>query len=255
MKTALITGASSGIGLELSKILASEGYNLVIVARRKDKLDNLKSELEHTYPIQVEVLAKDLSEENSAQTVFDFTQNKGIQIEILINNAGFGDYGFFSETEWQKEAQMLQLNIVTLTQLCKLFSQDMRKNKSGKILNVASTAAFQPGPMMSVYFASKAYVLHFSEALANELKSANIGVTALCPGLTESEFVQEAGMGKSQLSKGKMATTKQVADYAIQAMMNKKPVAIHGFKNRMMVLLLRFTPRSVATKVTRYLLS
>jgi uncharacterized protein len=169
MATALITGASNGIGLELAKVHASKGDNLVLVARNKAKLDELKAELEKSYKISVYTIGKDLSASNAAQEVYDETKRQNIQIDYLINNAGFGDFGMFVETDWNKELQMINLNITTLTQFTKLYLQDMVKRKNGKIMNVASTAAFQSGPTMAVYYATKAYVLSFSEAIDNEV--------------------------------------------------------------------------------------
>lgn len=251
-KTALITGASSGIGLELAKIHAQKGGNLVLVARNKEKLKQLKAEWEEKYSIEVHVLKKDLSEANAAQRVYDFTQKEKLKIDYLINNAGFGNYGLFQETQWQKEEKMIQLNITALTQLCKLYLKDMVKVKSGKIMNIASTAAFQPGPMMAVYFATKSYVLHFSEAIGAELKSSGVSVTALCPGPTASGFQSTAAMEESGAVKGKqLPTAKEVAEYGYQAMLKGAPVAIHKLSNRALVQLTRFFPRKWVTAITQ----
>ncbi|MES2589446.1 MAG: SDR family oxidoreductase [Bacteroidota bacterium] len=252
MKTALITGASNGIGLELAKIHASKGGNLVLVARNKQKLDELKLELEEKHKIQVYVIEKDLSLLNAAKEVYEETKAQNIKIDFLINNAGFGDFGFFYETDWQKESQMINLNITALTEFTKLYLQDMIKNKSGKIMNVASTAAFQPGPTMAVYYATKAYVLSFSEAINNELEDKGITVTALCPGATESGFQDAAAMNESKLVKGKkLPSSKEVAEFGYQAMLNGKTVAIHGFLNKFLVNLVRFLPRKMVVKATR----
>ena len=167
MTTALITGASSGIGLELAKVHASKGGDLVLVARNKLRLDELKTELESKFKVKVYTIGKDLSLANSAQEVYNETKNQNIEIDYLINNAGFGDFGMFVDTDWNKELQMINLNITTLTHFTKLYLQDMVKRGSGRIMNVASTAAFQSGPTMAVYFATKAYVLSFSEAIDN----------------------------------------------------------------------------------------
>lgn len=252
MKTALITGASNGIGLELAKVHASKGDNLVLVARSKTKLDELKAELEKKYKISVHVIAKDLSALNAAQDVYNETNEKKIQIDYLINNAGFGDFGMFYETDWAKEFQMINLNITTLTQFTKLYLKDMVKRKSGKIMNVASTAAFQSGPTMAVYYATKAYVLSFSEAIDNEVRDKGVTVTTLCPGATESGFQAAAAMEESALVKGKkLPTSKEVAEYGYTAMMKGKTVAIHGTMNAIMANAVRFLPRSVVVKVTR----
>lgn len=252
MATALITGASNGIGLELAKIHASKGGDLVLVARNKSKLDELKKELESEYKVSVYTIGKDLSAINSAQEVYDETTKQNIQIDYLINNAGFGDFGMFVETEWNKELQMINLNITTLTQFTKLYLQDMVKKRSGKIMNIASTAAFQSGPTMAVYFATKAYVLSFSEAVNNEVSDKGVTVTTLCPGATESGFQAAAEMEESNLVKGKkLPTSKEVAEYGYAAMMKGKTVAIHGLMNWIMANSVRFIPRAIVVKVTR----
>lgn len=250
--TALITGASNGIGLELAKVHASKGGDLVLVARNKTKLDELKAELESQFKVSVYTIGKDLSANNSAQEVYDETTKQNIQIDYLINNAGFGDFGMFAETEWSKELQMINLNITTLTQFTKLYLQDMVKRKSGKIMNVASTAAFQSGPTMAVYYATKAYVLSFSEAVDNEVSGKGVTVTTLCPGPTESGFQAAAAMEESNLVKGKkLPTAKEVAEYGYSSMMKGKTVAIHGMMNWIMANSVRFTPRALVVKLTR----
>jgi short-subunit dehydrogenase len=252
MTTALITGASNGIGLELAKIHASKGGNLVLVARNKSKLDELKKELENQYKVSVYVIGKDLSAFNSAQEVYDETNKQNIKIDYLINNAGFGDFGMFVETDWNKELQMINLNITTLTQFTKLYLQDMVKRRSGKIMNVASTAAFQSGPTMAVYFATKAYVLSFSEAVNNEVSDKGVTITTLCPGATESGFQAAAAMEESNLVKGrKLPTSKVVAEYGYAAMLKGKTVAIHGLMNWILANSVRFTPRALVVKITR----
>ena len=250
--TALITGASNGIGLELAKVHASKGGDLVLVARNKTKLDELKAELESQFKVSVYTIGKDLSANNSAQEVYDETTKQNIQIDYLINNAGFGDFGMFAETEWNKGLQMINLNITTLTQFTKLYLQDMVKRKSGKIMNVASTAAFQSGPTMAVYYATKAYVLSFSEAVDNEVSGKGVTVTTLCPGPTESGFQAAAAMEESNLVKGKkLPTAKEVAEYGYSSMMKGKTVAIHGMMNWIMANSVRFTPRALVVKLTR----
>jgi short-subunit dehydrogenase len=252
MTTALITGASNGIGLELAKIHASKGGNLVLVARNKSKLDELKKELENQYKVSVYIIGKDLSVFNSAQEVYDETYKQNIKIDYLINNAGFGDFGMFVDSDWNKELQMINLNITTLTQFTKLYLQDMVKHRSGKIMNVASTAAFQPGPIMAVYFATKAYVLSFSEAVNNEVSDKGVTVTTLCPGATESGFQAAAAMEESNLVKGrKLPTSKEVAEYGYAAMLKGKTVAVHGLMNWILANSVRFTPRSLVVKITR----
>ncbi len=252
MATALITGASMGIGLELALVHASKGDNLVLVARNKAKLDELKATIESKYKVQVYTIGKDLSLPNAAQDVYTETTSKGLTIDYLINNAGFGDFGMFTNTDWNKEQQMINLNITTLTQFTKLYIKDMVARKSGKIMNVASTAAFQSGPTMAVYFATKAYVLSFSEAIDNEVSDKGITVTALCPGATASGFQAAAAMEESALVKGKkLPTSKEVAVYGYNAMMKGKTVAIHGTVNAILANAIRFVPRSIVVKIIR----
>ncbi len=255
MTTALITGASNGIGLELAKIHASKGGNLVLVARNKSKLDELKNELEEQFNISVYTIGKDLSELNSAQEVYNETKKQNIQVDYLINNAGFGGFGMLDETEWNKELQMINLNITTLTLFTKLYVQDMVKRRSGKIMNVASTAAFQPGPTMAVYCATKSYVLSFTEALSNEVSDKGITITALCPGATETGFQAAGGLDESELFKGKkLPRAKDVAEYGYRAMMNGRTVAIHGFMNYILSSSVSFMPRNLVVKVARKML-
>jgi len=250
--TALITGASNGIGLELAKIHASKGDNLILVARSINKLNDLKSELENKYKVQVYIIVKDLSLPNSAKEVYDEIVEKKIEVDYLINNAGFGDFGLFVNLDWNKTEQMINLNITTLAYFTKLFATEMIKKGKGKIMNVASTASFQPGPTMAVYYATKAFVLHFSEAINNELRDKGVTVTALCPGPTESGFQDAASMQESKLVKGKkFPTSKDVAEYGYKAMMKGKVVAIHGIKNYLMANSVRFSPRSLVVKIVR----
>jgi uncharacterized protein len=254
MSTALITGASNGIGLELAKVHASKGGDLVLVARNIAKLNELKAELEKQYQVKVYTIGKDLSAPNAALEVYEETKKQHIQIDYLINNAGFGDFGMFVDLDWSKQLQMINLNITTLTHFTHLYLQDMVKRKSGKIMNVASTAAFQSGPTMAVYYATKAYVLSFSEAIDNEVSDKGITVTALCPGATESGFQAAASMEESALVKGKKLPTSQaVAIYGYEAMLKGKTVAIHGFMNAVMANSVRFTPRALVVKITRKL--
>jgi len=252
MATALITGASNGIGLDLAKIHASKGDNLILVARSKSKLDELKLSLEKEFKIKVIVINKDLSEINAAQEVYDEIKKNQITVDFLINNAGFGDFGMFYETDWNKELQMINLNITTLSHFTKIFLKEMVQRGNGRIMNVASIAAFQPGPTMAVYYATKAYVLHFSEAIANEVEKTGVTITALCPGPTESGFQEAADMQESKLVKGrKLPTSKEVAEYGYKSMMSGKTVAIHGTINYLMANSIRFSPRSLVVKLVR----
>lgn len=254
MKTALITGASMGIGYELARQFAQHGNDLVLVARSADKLTAIAADFAKRYSIRVEVIAADLSQPDAAQTVYDEVKRRGLSIEYLVNNAGFGEFGMFVETDWRKEQQMIDLNITTLTHFCKLFVRDMVAQRSGKILNVASTAAFQPGPTMAIYYATKAYVLHFSEAINNELEGSGVSVTALCPGATESNFQAAANLTESKLVKGKkLPTSAEVAEYGYKAMMRGQTVAIHGVMNYLMANSVRFTPRTLVVKIARWM--
>jgi short-subunit dehydrogenase len=252
MKTALITGASSGIGLEFARVFAKEKNNLVLVARSKEKLAALAEELQKEYGIYVKVITADLSDMEEVQMVYDTCKANDIQIEYLVNNAGFGNFGFFAETPWTTTAQMIDLNIKSLTMFCRLFIPDMVKRKSGKVLNVASTAAFQPGPTMAVYFASKSYVLFLSEALYNELEGTGVSITCLCPGATESGFQKVASMENSNLFKNKkVPTSAEVAAFGYKAMMKNKMTVIHGFLNYILANSVRFAPRKMVLAIAR----
>ncbi len=247
-KTALITGASLGIGLELARVFAKNNYDLVLVARSADKLEALAKELTN---VKTLVIAKDLSLQNSSQEIFDELKAKNIQIDVLVNNAGFGDFGFFHEASLDRQLKMIDLNVRSLTELTHLFGKLMVARKDGKIMNVASTAAFQPGPRFSVYYATKHYVLALSEGLANEWKEHGVTVSALCPGPTESGFQEAAGIGRSKLGKSFMPSSYDVAVYGYEALMDGKVVAIHGTANKMLTKMVRFLPRSVVTKMVR----
>ena len=255
MKTALVTGASNGIGKELALIHAANGDQVVLVARSEKKLQDLKLQIEQKWKVPVHVIVKDLSQANASEELYAQTKALNLKIDFLINNAGFGNFGFFSQTEWAKEHQMIALNITALTALSKLYLQDMLAQKSGRILNVASTAAFQPGPTFAVYCATKAYVLSFSEALANEGQGTGVTVTALCPGATESGFMEAAAMNESALFTGKrLPDSKSVAEFGYKAMMKGKAVVIHGTLNFLLANTVRFTPRSLVTRITRLVL-
>ncbi|TDF36338.1 SDR family oxidoreductase [Alteromonadaceae bacterium M269] len=201
-QTALITGASGGIGIELARIHASKGRDLVVVARSEDKLQALKSELESQFGVSVWVIAEDLSEPDSAKKIYEQTQQLGLKISILINNAGFGGHGFFNERALEKEQSMMQVNMVSLTNLTHYYLQDMVKANYGRILNVSSTASFLPGPLQAVYYATKAYVTSFSQAVAEEVKHHNITVTALCPGAVDTGFVAAGDLEGLDVFKG-----------------------------------------------------
>ncbi|ACK73004.1 short-chain dehydrogenase/reductase SDR [Gloeothece citriformis PCC 7424] len=252
-KTALITGASGGIGYELAKLFAFDRYNLVLVARSEQKLKEIAEDFKSQFGVFVKVIVKDLSLANAPEEIFEQLQQEGMKIDVLVNNAGFATYGFFAETDLKSQLQMMQLNMVALTHLTKLFLKDMIAQKEGKILNIASTAAFQPGPLMAVYYASKAYVLSFSEAIANELKGTGVTVTALCPGPTESGFEKRADLGDSKLFNQQLMDATTVAKIGYQGLMNHKPVVIAGLKNQLLAFSVRFLPRSLVTQIARNL--
>ena len=251
-KTALITGASGGIGYEFAKLLAKDNYNLVLVARSEEKLQQLKMDLETGFKISAKVITKDLSKMGAVDEICNELDKEKIAINILINNAGLGNFGEFTETNWQKEAEMIQLNILALTHLTKLILKRMVERKNGKILNLASTASFQPCPLMAVYGATKAYVLSFSEAIANELKGTGVTVTALCPGPTKTNFSNKANMQNSKLfNDKKLSSSEEVAKYGYEAMKKGKTVVIYGLKNKVLAFSARFAPRNLVTKISR----
>lgn len=251
-KTALITGASDGIGYELADVLAGNGVNLVIVARSVAKLESYARELEKKHRVWVLPIGKDLSVAGSPREVYDEIKERSISVDYLINNAGFGDYGLFEHSDWRKQEQMINVNITSLVHLTWLMIPDMICRGGGRIMNLASTASFQPGPTMSVYFASKAFVLSFSEAINNELKDHGITVTALCPGATHSGFqATAANRDKSYFSKNKFPSSREVAEYGYKVMMKGKPVAVHGIKNNIIAKSIGFAPRSLVVKLAR----
>lgn len=248
--TALVTGASGGIGYEFARVLARNGYDLVLTARNEKNLHEAAEQFAKEYGVTVEVIACDLATATAPRYLFDEIQRKNITIDILVNNAGFGDFGPFHTRDWDKTHAMIELNIKALTELTRLFLPDMVNRKAGKIVNVASTAAFQAGPLMSVYYASKAYVLSFSEAIAYELRDTGVTVTALCPGPTESGFLAAANLKNSGLFKGKkIASSREVAEYGYEAMMQGKVVAIQGTLNRLAAFLVQLAPRALARKI------
>ena len=241
---ALITGASSGIGKELAKIHAQQGGDLIIVARSKDRLESLKSELESTHQVEVKIITTDLSQPSSAEEVFDQIEGWGIEIEYLINNAGFGGRGKFHEREWSHDMSMINLNVMALTALTRYFLPGMVKRNRGKILNVSSTASLTPGPLQAVYFATKAYVTFFSNAIAEELRDTNITVTALLPGATETEFARVAGMDNTSLF-DKTVTAESVAKDGYQGMLNGKLDVVSGLTlgQKLIMSFIPFTPK------------
>ncbi|MFM8569100.1 MAG: SDR family NAD(P)-dependent oxidoreductase [Candidatus Kapaibacterium sp.] len=249
MNTALITGASSGIGRELALVHAARGGHLVLVARRDKELMALKSAIEKSHSVRVTVIEKDLSQVNAPREIYDEVRAQGIQVDILMNNAGFGVLGDFAKADEVKTLDMIHVNITALVALTRLFLPDMIARNSGRILNVASTAAFQPGPLMAVYYATKAFVVSFSEAVRYELRGSKITVTTLCPGPTKSEFQQAAGMTNIRMmAMPGIPTSRTVADYGYDAMMRGKGVAIQGAMNRISAFSTRFAPRNLVMR-------
>ena len=247
-KTALITGASGGIGLELAKLFAQNGCHLVLVARREETLKTLGREWESQYGIEVTEIATDLGRVSAPDDVAVRLLRERIQVDIVVNNAGFGVYGSFATTDLKAELDLIQVNITALTHLTKLFLPGMVSRGYGKILNVASTAAFQPGPLMAIYYASKAYVVSFSEALASELRGTGVTVTALCPGPTRTEFHVRAGIGHTKLMSGQGMTARSVAVEGYDGLMRGDAVVIPGFRNRLLATLVRWLPRTLVVE-------
>lgn len=249
---ALVTGASMGLGAEFARLLASEGYDLVLTARNGERLAMLKKEIENLHGVEALVLVADLADPRAPQAIYDHVQNAGVGIEVLVNNAGFGMYGRFSASSLKIEMEMIQVNIISLVHLTKLFMVDMMKRRSGRIVNVASTAAFQAGPMQSVYYASKAFVLSFSEAVGNELKGTGVTVTALCPGPTPTGFQERANVGSLRGLRLMMRVSPEgVVRAGYNGMKHGRPVVIPGLLNNIHVFLLRLVPRRLVTNVVR----
>ncbi|WP_299118302.1 SDR family oxidoreductase [uncultured Tenacibaculum sp.] len=251
-KVALITGASSGIGKELAIIHAQKKGNLILVARRLDKLEELKIELEVKFGITVITIAKDLSIPNAAKELYNEIQEMNVQVEFLINNAGFGLRGKFHELPWERQQQMINLNMVALTELMYLFLPAMVARNRGKILNTSSTASFMPGPLQAIYFATKSYVTFLSNAIAEELHDTNVTVTNLMPGATETEFAKTSGMDETGLFE-KTVTAKSVAEDGYKAMEQGKLDVVSGltFSQKLMMKSIPFTPKKTILKQIR----
>lgn len=247
-KTALITGASGGLGLEFAKILAKKKHDLVLVARNEGKLYSVKNDLEGKHGINVYVVATDLSKVDAALDVFNYTLEHDISINILINNAGFGDSGCFADSDWQKQYEMVQLNIIALMQLTHCFINQMIDRGHGQILNMSSVAAFCAGPYMSIYYATKEFVRSFSEAVAEEVKGTGVTVTAFCPGPTTTGFEQAASMDKGSTMFRKASKAEDVAKAGIRAIRKGKALSYYGAYTKCMSFLCRLVPRSVTRR-------
>lgn len=247
-RTALVTGASSGIGLELARVLAREGCNLILVARSKGRLEVLSAELEREYGITARVIPADLSRPEAVRALYD--QTRDVQVDVLVNNAGFGAHGNFAESDWATESSMLQVNIHALTELTRLYLPAMKQRGRGEILNVASTAAYQACPGMAVYGATKAYVLSFTEALAVELRGTGVTVTALCPGATRTAFADRATVGDAPLFQRGVMDAAAVAAAGYAGLRAGKTAVIPGWLNKAMVGMGRLVPRSTLARIT-----
>lgn len=250
-RTALITGASVGLGREFAKLAAQDGMDVVLVARSKDKLDALAAELKAAHGVAAHVVDVDLMRHDAADVVTARVKALGVTVDVLVNNAGFGATGPFVELPLDKELGQIDLNVRALVALSHHFGKDMVARRAGHILNIASTAGFQPGPFMATYFATKAFVVSFSEALAHELKGTGVKVTCHCPGATATEFAQAAGNAETALFKsGRVATSDDVVRHAWDAMKSGQVLAIHGFVNKVLMQANRMSPRAVVRSVT-----
>jgi short-subunit dehydrogenase len=252
-QAALITGASGGIGYELAKLFAKDHHNLVLVARNGPRLAQVADELQRQFGVIAKTFALDLTDPSGPQTLFAQVQSAGIAVDILVNNAGYGRFGEFADIPVEESMGQIQLNITALTSLTRLFLAPMLQRRSGRIMNVASTAGFQPGPLMAVYYATKAYVISFSEALANELAEKGITVTCLCPGATTTDFAGRAGNDQSRLFKKlRPMDAKTVARAGYRGLLKGKTLVIPGFRNWAVAESVRISPRKMVTAISRW---
>jgi short-subunit dehydrogenase len=250
-RTALITGASAGIGREMAKLFAKDRHDLALVARDASRLAQFADELQRQFSISAKTYPLDLSAGAAPDFLFRQLERENVCVDVLVNNAGYGKLGAFAEVKLEESLGQIHLNITALTHLTKLFLQPMIERKSGKILNVASTAGFQPGPRMAVYYATKAYVISFSEALANELHGTGVTVTCLCPGATNTDFQKRAGTEETRLFRTmRPMDAKTVARDGYRAMMQGKPLVISGFRNWLLAESLRISPRKIVTAIS-----
>jgi short-subunit dehydrogenase len=253
-RTALITGASSGIGSDLARLFAAEGWNVVLLARTEAKLRELESALEREHGVRATVVAADLEEADAPRRAVEALREEGIEVEALVNNAGFGMGGPFLQMDPERIVGMIQVNVAALTRLTRLLVPEMVGRGHGYVLNVASTAAFQPGPLMAVYYATKAYVLSFSEAVADELRGTGVSVTTLCPGPTRTGFAAVARVERSRLLRlAPPMESARVARVGYQAMLRRRGVVVPGLTNKLLALSVRLSPRRVVTTIARKL--
>jgi len=244
----LVTGASSGIGRALAECAAADGMNVVLVARGHQTLDEVAAALTAKYSVSAEIVLADLAQAGAAKKLIAQVKKFGIEPEYVINNAGFGSYGMVVNGDANRYEQMIQLNVTSVTVLSRHYAKQFKDRGQGRLLNVASTAAFLSGPGMAVYFATKAYVLHFSEALHEELRGSGVTVTTLCPGPTKTHFAEAADAEKSGIFRGKLPSAEEVARFGYESMLNGKSVAVHGLRNRLMVQAVRFVPRTLLVR-------
>jgi len=247
-KTALITGASSGIGYDMSSVLAGNGYNVVLVARNKEKLEALANQAREMFGVSARVIVKDLARPNSAEEIFRELERQEIEVDILINNAGYGLLGNFAYTSKEVELEMIEVNIAAVAHLTKLFLPPMIRRRRGRILNIASVAGFRPGPLMTNYSATKAYVVSFSVGLAEEVRESGVTVSVLCPGPTLTGFQDRAGINDNSLVKLMSVDSRVVARSGYEGLMAGKTVIVPGFFNKMIVFLSRITPLSLSAR-------
>ena len=251
VETVLVTGASSGIGRELARCFAADGCRLVLVARKRHALQALADELRQAHQTQAEILPADLSEREAPARIFGHLEANGTRVDVVVNNAGFGAYGEFTELPASRQLDMVQVNVTALTHLTRLFLPGMLERRRGGILNVASVAGFEPGPLMAVYFATKAYVLSFSEAIAEELSGTGVTVTALCPGATATNFAEAAKGRFSRRFQQLAMSAESVARIGYRAFRKGQVVAVSGWRNRCLAFSVRLGPRSLVRKIAR----
>ena len=248
-KYALITGGTEGIGLELSKLFAKDNCNLIIVARNKEKLSQIKNEIEIKYNVNVDILSIDISIHSSCEKIIEFVDKKNISVDYLINNAGIGSFGLFSDGKFGFEEKLININIIALTNLTKYFIKQMVDKNSGGIMNIASTAAFVGGPKMAMYYSSKAYVLSLTEALHEEVKNFNVNVSCVCPGPVKTSFQSKAGIKKSKKANKYLMDAEKVAKIAYEEFFKGKAIIIPGYKNKLLVWGTKLIPRSISRKI------
>ena len=250
---ALVTGASGGIGYELSRRLAKAGFSVIMVSRNSERLSAAAAEI-RKHRVEAVVLPKDLSNPEATEEIFADVRKRGLDVDVLVNNAGFGDLGRFAEAEWEVQRQMLQVNVASLVRLTQLFLPEMIRRNSGGILNVGSTGSFAPVPYMAVYGATKAFVLSFSEALSAELQGTGVQVTALCPGVTATQFAKRAKTENTRLARMNRMTAENVARIGCRALMKGRPRVVPGLFNKLLIGSLRFSHRSAVVQLSKALM-